>query len=59
MNEVVIIDFILNNAARDYVKDRLLMKEGVATIRFTAKECYNTPNLVVDEFLSILNQINN
>jgi hypothetical protein len=42
-----------DNAARDYVKDRLLMKEGVATIRFTAKECFNTPNLVVDEFLAL------
>jgi hypothetical protein len=42
-----------DNAARDYVKDRLLMKEGLATIRFTAKECFNTPNLVVDEFLAL------
>jgi len=38
---------------RDYVRDRLVLKEGIPTVRFTAKECFNQPKRVVEEFLNL------
>jgi hypothetical protein len=28
---------------RDYVRDRVLLREGIPTVRFTADECFNQP----------------
>ncbi len=39
---------------RDYVRDRILLREGIATARFTADECFKRPAEVVSEFLNIL-----
>jgi hypothetical protein len=39
---------------RDYVRDRLLLKEGMSTVRFTAGECFHRASEVVSEFLKIL-----
>lgn len=39
--------------ARDYVKDRLFLKEGIITVRFTAQECLHQPDDVVAEFLHL------
>jgi very-short-patch-repair endonuclease len=41
---------------RDYARDRVLLRFGVPTVRFTAKDCLERPNEVVSEFLSILVQ---
>lgn len=41
---------------RDYARDRVLLKAGVPTVRFTAKDCWKRPDEVVSEFLSILAQ---
>ena len=38
---------------RDYVRDRLILREGIPTVRFTAKECFNQPKRVVEEFLEL------
>jgi Protein of unknown function (DUF559) len=38
---------------RDYGRDRLLLREGIPTARFTAQECYNQPSEVVSEFLNL------
>ena len=38
---------------RDYVRDRVLLREGIPTVRFTANECFNQPADVVTEFLNI------
>ncbi|WP_161486837.1 hypothetical protein A5482_014790 (plasmid) [Cyanobacterium sp. IPPAS B-1200] len=35
------------------VRDRLVLKEGIPTVRFTAKECFNQPKRVVEEFLGL------
>ena len=39
---------------RDYARDRVLLRSGVGTVRFTAKDCTERPNEVVAELLSIL-----
>ncbi len=39
---------------RDYARDRLLLREGVPTVRFTAQQCLSYPNAVVTEFLEIV-----
>ena len=39
---------------RDYARDRVLLRSGVATVRFTAKDCTERPDEVVAELLSIL-----
>lgn len=39
---------------RDYVRDRLLLKERIPTVRFTAGECFHHASEVVSEFLKIL-----
>ena len=38
---------------RDYVRDRVLLREGIPTARFTAGECFDQPANVVTEFLNI------
>ena len=38
---------------RDYVKDRLLLKEGIIMVRFTAKDCIDRPDQVIAEFLQL------
>jgi hypothetical protein len=39
--------------ARDYTRDRVLLREGIATARFTANECTYQTVMVVDEFLNM------
>ncbi|UBF24261.1 endonuclease domain-containing protein [Kovacikia minuta CCNUW1] len=41
---------------RDYARDRVLLRSGIPTVRFTAKDCMIRPREVVSEFLSILMQ---
>jgi very-short-patch-repair endonuclease len=41
---------------RDYVRDRLLLKEGIVTVRFTAQECLHRPDDVITEFLNLFYQ---
>ncbi|WP_398337793.1 DUF559 domain-containing protein [[Leptolyngbya] sp. PCC 7376] len=38
---------------RDYSRDRLMLKEGISTARFTAQECMNATAEVVNEFLGL------
>ena len=39
--------------ARDYAGDRVLLREGIPTMRFTAKECQERPGEVVNEVLGV------
>jgi very-short-patch-repair endonuclease len=39
---------------RDYARDRVLLRSGLPTVRFTAKDCMERPDEVVAELLSIL-----
>jgi very-short-patch-repair endonuclease len=39
---------------RDYARDRVLLRSGLPTVRFTAQDCLNRPDDVVSECLSIL-----
>lgn len=41
------------NTIRDYVRDRVLLREGIPTARFTAQECLNQTSDVVTEFLEL------
>jgi hypothetical protein len=41
---------------RDYSRDRVLLKEGIPTVRFTAKECQERTADVVTEFMAIFNK---
>jgi hypothetical protein len=38
---------------RDYIRDRILLREGIPTARFTASECFKHTEAVIDEFLSM------
>ncbi|MEA5578693.1 DUF559 domain-containing protein [Anabaena sp. UHCC 0451] len=38
---------------RDYRRDRVLLRDGIRTVRFDASECYNRPMDVVTEFLNL------
>lgn len=38
---------------RDYVRDRVLLREGIPTVRFTARECLERSTDVVAEFLKM------
>ena len=38
---------------RDYARDRVLLREGIPTARFTASECFNKAAEVVTEFLAL------
>ena len=44
---------------RDYIRDRVLLREGIPTVRFTAEECFNYSTDVVSEFLKIFNSSTN
>ena len=39
---------------RDYARDRVLLRSGVPTVRFTGRDCLERPQDVVSEFMSIL-----
>jgi very-short-patch-repair endonuclease len=39
---------------RDYARDRVLLRSGLPTVRFTANDCMERPDKVVTELLSIL-----
>jgi len=41
-------------ATRDYVRDRMLLRAGLPTVRFTGRDCLERPSAVVAECLSIL-----
>lgn len=41
---------------RDYIGDRLMLREGIPTVRFTAKECQEKMGDVVTEFLGVLGE---
>lgn len=41
---------------RDYARDRVLLRAGLPTIRFTATDCLERPHQVVSEVVSILLQ---
>lgn len=41
-------------AVRDYARDRVLLRSGLATVSFAAKDCFERPDEVVEEFLSIM-----
>jgi very-short-patch-repair endonuclease len=38
---------------RDYVRDRVLLREGIPSARFTAQECLSRAADVVTEFLNM------
>jgi hypothetical protein len=40
-------------AHRDYIRDRVLLREGIPTARFTAQECLQSPDTVIEEFLHL------
>lgn len=42
------------SAASDHQRDRLFMRQGILCSRFTAAECLNNPEQVVEEFLELL-----
>ena len=42
-----------SQTVRDYVRDRVLLREGISTARFTAQECLNNTANVVTEFLKL------
>lgn len=39
--------------SRDYRRDRVLLRDGIRTVRFNASECYNHPLEVITEFLNL------
>jgi hypothetical protein len=39
--------------AKDYKRDRMFDREGIVTTRFSAKECLDNPEEVIDEFLDL------
>lgn len=43
-------------AVRDYARDRVLLRAGLPTVRFTAQDCLRRPQQVVAEFVSILQE---
>lgn len=43
-------------SVRDYARDRVLLRAGLPTVRFTAKDCLQRPQQVVAEFVSILQE---
>ena len=42
-----------SQTVRDYVRDRVLLREGIPTVRFTAQECITKTADVVTEFLEL------
>jgi very-short-patch-repair endonuclease len=45
-----------DQAVRDYARDRVLLRAGLPTVRFTAQDCLKRPQQVVAEFVSILQE---
>lgn len=45
-----------DQAVRDYARDRVLLRAGLPTVRFTAKDCLQRPQQVVAELVSILQE---
>ncbi|QQE64156.1 hypothetical protein GFS31_08350 [Leptolyngbya sp. BL0902] len=45
-----------DQAVRDYARDRVLLRAGLPTVRFTAQDCLRRPQQVVAEFVSILKE---
>jgi very-short-patch-repair endonuclease len=43
--------------SRDYAGDRLMLREGILTVRFTANECQEKPGELVSEVLGCLNYL--
>jgi very-short-patch-repair endonuclease len=43
-----------SQTVRDYARDRVLLKSGLPTVRFTGRDCLDRPDLVVSECLSVL-----
>jgi hypothetical protein len=43
-----------SQTVRDYARDRVLLREGIPTARFTAEECFNRTEDVIVEFLQML-----
>jgi Protein of unknown function (DUF559) len=43
-----------SQTVRDYLRDRVLLREGIPTARFTAQECLNQTADVITEFLKLL-----
>jgi hypothetical protein len=43
-----------SQTVRDYARDRVLLREGIPTARFTADECFNRTEDVIVEFLQML-----
>ena len=41
------------NTERDYVRDRVLLRENIATARFTASDCRKDAESVITEFLNL------
>ncbi|MBD1847669.1 DUF559 domain-containing protein [Cyanobacteria bacterium FACHB-63] len=39
---------------RDYARDRMLLRAGLSTVRFSGRDCLDRPQAVVAECLSIL-----
>jgi len=42
-----------SQTVRDYARDRVLLREGIPTARFTADECFNSTEDVIVEFLQM------
>lgn len=38
-----------SQTVRDYMRNRVFLRDGIPTVRFTANECYNHPSEVVTE----------
>lgn len=45
------------HAIRDYARDRIMLREGIPTARFTAQECLQYPAQVVQEFLALFSPV--
>ena len=46
-----------SQTVRDYARDRVLLREGIPTARFTANECFNRTEDVIVEFLQMLGSL--
>jgi Protein of unknown function (DUF559) len=42
-----------SQTSRDYLRDRILLREGIPTVRFAARECFENASDVVTEFLNV------
>ncbi|PAX54872.1 DUF559 domain-containing protein [Brunnivagina elsteri] len=39
----------------DYKRDRIFLRQGISTVRFSATQCYESTSAVVEEFLELFN----